>query len=158
MGTTALSVLFRGHRCFVATLGDSLAVRRWGSRILSLAITHSMRKIIHTRTQVLCRDGKAVAISEKCTPGTKSERERINRRLGHGGEGVFVSRLHHIRMDIDIVRKYAEDSMRWLITHRVNGELGVSRAIGDPTTGVRVCPSIRGASTRIIRNVRSLQI
>ena len=43
-----------------------------------------------------------------------------------------MSRLHHIRMDIDIVRKYAEDSMRWLITHRVNGELGVSRAIGDP--------------------------
>ena len=38
-GTTALSVLFRGHRCFVATLGDSLAVRSWSSRILSLAIT-----------------------------------------------------------------------------------------------------------------------
>ena len=32
-GTTALSVLFRGRRCFVATLGDSLAVRSWSSRI-----------------------------------------------------------------------------------------------------------------------------
>ena len=42
-GTTALSVLFRGHRCFVATLGDSLAVRGW-VRGGMLAITHFHEK------------------------------------------------------------------------------------------------------------------
>jgi serine/threonine protein phosphatase PrpC len=107
-GTTALSVLIRGRRCFVATLGDSLAV--------------------------LCRDGKAVAISEKCTPGSKSERDRIERAGGWVTEEkeLFISRIHHMRMDNEIVRKYAQDSMRWLVTHRVNGELAVSRAIGDP--------------------------
>lgn len=92
----------------MATLGDSLAV--------------------------LCRGGKAVAISEKCTPGSKSERERIESAGGWVTEEkeLFISRIHHMRMDNEIVRKYAQDSMRWLITHRVNGELAVSRAIGDP--------------------------
>ena len=48
-GTTALSVLFRGRRFFVATLGDSLAVCGWSSRILSFEITQHHEKNHHTR-------------------------------------------------------------------------------------------------------------
>eukprot|EP00940_MAST-03C_sp_MAST-3C-sp2_P001820 g1820.t1 len=107
-GTTALTVLLRENKMYVATLGDTLAV--------------------------LCRRGRACPVSVKCSPGSEMEQARIEKAGGWVIEEkeLLVSRLHHMKLENESVRKYAHDSMRWLVTHRVNGELAVSRALGDP--------------------------
>ena len=73
-------------------------------------------------------------VSEKFCPGTPVERARIEKAGGWVTEEkeLFVSRVRHMPLQNEIVRKYAERSMRWLVTYRVNGELAVSRALGDP--------------------------
>lgn len=107
-GTTAVIALLIKSRAIIATIGDSYCI--------------------------LCRDGKAVELSAKLTPGNPSERARIEAAGGWITEEreLYLSRLHHMELEDPFIAKQAEKSVRWMTTHRVNGELSVSRALGDP--------------------------
>ena len=74
-------VLFRGHRCFVATLGDSLWHVDGFENITGTAITHFHEKIIHLEYRYSPR-WKAVAISEKCTPERPERNELRKQEVG----------------------------------------------------------------------------
>ena len=47
--------------------------------------------------QVLCRDGKAVELSEKLTPGNASERARIKAAGGWITEERLVEEIHAVK-------------------------------------------------------------
>lgn len=106
-GTTAVAALVRGNRLWVATLGDSEAI--------------------------MCRNGGAVVLSTKQSPGRPDERERIEKCNGwvHEEKVMFIARLRQMDLDDPFIRKYAEERVGMQKIYRVNGELAVSRAIGD---------------------------
>ena len=43
-----------------------------------------------------------------------------------------MARLHQMDLDDPVIRQSAEQIVRWVTIFRVNGELAVSRSIGDP--------------------------
>jgi|TARA_B110000902_G_scaffold240819_1_gene290641 serine/threonine protein phosphatase PrpC len=68
------------------------------------------------------------------SPGMAAERQRLEESGGWITEeqDLFLSRVHHMDLKDPFVRQHAEKSAGLVTTHRVNGELSVSRAIGDP--------------------------
>ena len=68
------------------------------------------------------------------SPGSAAERKRIEDSGGWVTEeqDLFLSRVHHMDLKDPFVRQHAQRSAGLVTTHRVNGELSVSRAIGDP--------------------------
>lgn len=90
-GTTACMVLIMGQRLYVANVGDSRAV--------------------------LCRKGKAVALSDDHKPDKPSEKKRIEDSGGVVKKGSFFN------IPMGPFRVYQGDGMR--------GGLAVSRALGD---------------------------
>ena len=110
-GTTAVCLLINHdcHRFTIASLGDSQAV--------------------------LCSDGKAVEVSTKHTPA--SEKRRIEKAGGwvYTERQIVLDNVKHLDVGDSDVKHIAENSSReewiWPECSRVNGELGVSRAVGD---------------------------
>ena len=45
---------------------------------------------------------------------------------------LFLPRRHHMELEDPFIASKTRESARCITTHRVNGELSVSRAIGDP--------------------------
>lgn len=43
-----------------------------------------------------------------------------------------MARLRQMDLDDPVIRQSAEQVVRWVTIYRVNGELAVSRSIGDP--------------------------
>ncbi|KAF1328475.1 Protein phosphatase, partial [Globisporangium splendens] len=106
-GTTAAVVLIRGNRLLTANIGDSRAVASIG--------------------------GQALDIIEEQTPGRVDERERIESRGGWVREEreLHMSKLHSMDLSDPEIQQRAGRVVQWVNIFRVNGELAVSRAIGD---------------------------
>jgi len=107
-GTTALTVLLRGGKMYVANLGDSRAV--------------------------LCRKGKAMALSSDHKPNRSDEAERIKKSNGwiESAEVLNVPKLYrkHLQEE-DLEEESTANLIGWVTVHRVNGCLGMTRSIGD---------------------------
>lgn len=106
-GTTAAVVLIRGNRLLTANIGDSRAVASIG--------------------------GQALDIIEEQTPGRLDERMRIEARGGWVREEkeLHMSKLHSMDLSDPEIQQRAGRVVQWVNIFRVNGELAVSRAIGD---------------------------
>lgn len=106
-GTTAAVVLIRGNRLITANIGDCRAVVSIG--------------------------GQALDIIEEQTPGRADERARIEQQGGWVKEEreLQLSKLHSMDLSDPEIQQRAERVVKWVTIHRVNGELAVSRAIGD---------------------------
>ncbi|KAG6616456.1 protein phosphatase [Phytophthora cinnamomi] len=106
-GTTAAVVLIRGNRLITANIGDSRAVVSIG--------------------------GQALDIIEEQTPGREDERRRIESQGGWVKEEreLQLSKLHSMDLSDPEIQQRAERVVKWVTIYRVNGELAVSRAIGD---------------------------
>ncbi|EGZ06584.1 hypothetical protein PHYSODRAFT_531875 [Phytophthora sojae] len=106
-GTTAAVVLIRGNRLITANIGDSRAVVSIG--------------------------GQALDIIEEQTPGREDERRRIEAQGGWVKEEreLQLSKLHSMDLSDPEIQQRAERVVKWVTIYRVNGELAVSRAIGD---------------------------
>lgn len=106
-GTTAAVVLIRGNRLMTANVGDSRAVVSIG--------------------------GKPLDVIEEQTPGRKDERTRIEENGGWVREEreLHMSKLHSMDLSDPEIQQKAERVVQWVNIYRVNGELAVSRAIGD---------------------------
>lgn len=105
-GSTALSMLLRGRRVHVANLGDCRAV--------------------------LCRgDGSATALSEDQTPAVEAERIRAAGGWVTNERELLLKKLHTMDLSDPFIKSKAEKTVDWKVTSRLNGDLSVSRAIGD---------------------------
>lgn len=106
-GSTAIVSLLLGSQLVVATLGDSIAV--------------------------LARRDSVVNLSNPHKPGREDERERIEQANGWVIEEreLFLDRLNRMDLRDPNVVDHAQ-RMQWTVTHRVCGDLAVSRAFGDP--------------------------
>ncbi|KAG7395296.1 hypothetical protein PHYBOEH_003963 [Phytophthora boehmeriae] len=106
-GTTAAVVLIRGNRLITSNIGDCRAVASIG--------------------------GEALDIIEEQTPGRPDERERIEAQGGWVKEEreLQLSKLHSMDLSDPEIQQRAERVVKWVTIYRVNGELAVSRAIGD---------------------------
>ncbi|TDH67405.1 hypothetical protein CCR75_000404 [Bremia lactucae] len=106
-GTTAAVVLIRGNRLITANIGDCRAVVSIG--------------------------GQALDIIEEQTPGRLDERKRIEQQGGWVKEEreLQLSKLHCMDLSDPEIQQRAERVVKWVTIYRVNGELAVSRAIGD---------------------------
>ncbi|RLN66723.1 hypothetical protein BBJ28_00018022 [Nothophytophthora sp. Chile5] len=106
-GTTAAVVLIRGNRLITANIGDCRAVVSIG--------------------------GEALDIIEEQTPGRADERERIEAQGGWVMEEreLQLSKLHSMDLSDPEIQQRAGRVVKWVPIYRVNGELAVSRAIGD---------------------------
>jgi len=100
-------VLIRGNRLMTANVGDSRAVVSIG--------------------------GKPLDVIEEQTPGRKDERARIEQNGGWVREEreLHMSKLHSMDLSDPEIQQKAERVVQWVNIYRVNGELAVSRAIGD---------------------------
>ena len=81
---------------------------------------------------VLSQSGRAIDLSTSHSPGRADERERI---ISAGGwitteREIAVGRLHHMDLDDPTIRQRAQQ-LNYEDIYRVNGELCVSRALGD---------------------------
>lgn len=83
---------------------------------------------------VMCVSGVSVPIIEIQNPGRPDEKNRIERCGGWITEEkeLHMAKLHQMDLDDPVIRQSAEKVVRWMTVHRVNGELAVSRSIGDP--------------------------
>ncbi|KAI9920506.1 hypothetical protein PsorP6_015717 [Peronosclerospora sorghi] len=106
-GTTVAVVLIRGNRLITANVGDS-------------------RAVVSIR-------GQALDIIEEQTPGRADERRRIEKHGGwvHEERELQLSKLHSMDLSDPEIQQRAERVVKWVTIYRVNGELAVSRAIGD---------------------------
>lgn len=104
-GTTALVVLLSPGHVVVSNLGDCRAV--------------------------LCRGGSALQLSKEHSPS--DERARIEAAGGWVTEEreLCFKKLHHTDLKDADIRAKAQKNFSWIQTSRINGELAVSRAIGD---------------------------
>lgn len=77
--------------------------------------------------------GKPLDVIEEQTPGRKDERSRIEERGGWVREEreLHMSKLHSMDLSDPEIQQKAERVVQWVNIYRVNGELAVSRAIGD---------------------------
>lgn len=77
--------------------------------------------------------GQALDIIEEQTPGREDERQRIESRGGWVREEreLHMSKLHSMDLSDPEIQQKAERVVQWVNIYRVNGELAVSRAIGD---------------------------
>lgn len=108
-GSTVLTVYIRNSTAYVCTVGDSRCM--------------------------LCRAGTAKELSTVLTPGTPSERARIEAAGGWITEDqeLVLARLHHMKLEDPLAQeKLKKKNYLSITTHRVNGTLSVSRALGDP--------------------------
>uniref|UniRef100_A0A7S3PPP7 protein-serine/threonine phosphatase n=1 Tax=Aplanochytrium stocchinoi TaxID=215587 RepID=A0A7S3PPP7_9STRA len=82
---------------------------------------------------VLCRDGKAVDLTKGHCPGRTDERERIEKAGGWvtSEKEMVVERIHHIDVGDEQIFNRARKKLDYVEIFRVNGELAVSRALGD---------------------------
>nr|CCA26722.1 protein phosphatase 1E putative [Albugo laibachii Nc14] len=106
-GTTVALVFIRGNKLLTANIGDSRAV--------------------------VCLGEDALDVIEEQTPGRKDERDRIEQQGGWVKEEreLHISKLHSMDLSDPRIKEKAERIVRWVHIYRVNGELAVSRAIGD---------------------------
>jgi len=106
-GTTALSVLLRGNKLFVANLGDARAV--------------------------LCRQNKAVPLSFDHKPNRPDEAKRIIAANGwiESSEVLNVPKLYRKHLEEEDLEEKTMDLIGWVTVHRLNGCLGMTRSIGD---------------------------
>lgn len=72
-------------------------------------------------------------IIEEQTPGREDERRRIEAQGGWVKEEreLQLSKLHSMDLSDPEIQQRAERVVKWVTIYRVNGELAVSRAIGD---------------------------
>ena len=100
-------MLIRGNRLITANIGDS-------------------RAVVSIR-------GQALDIIEEQTPGRADERKRIEEQGGWVNEEreLQLSKLHCMDLSDPKIQQRAERVVKWMTIYRVNGELAVSRAIGD---------------------------
>jgi len=106
-GTTAVLSLIRGNTLYAAILGDS--------RI------------------VLSRGGNTVELLQPHSPGNDKEKKRIesvNGWVSHEKE-LLISRLRNMDLNDPFIKEKAQ-RQNFVHIYRVNGDLGVSRAFGDP--------------------------
>jgi len=106
-GTTAGVVFIRGKRLITANIGDCRAV--------------------------VSKGGKAMDITTLQNPGREDERKRIEINGGWVFEAseMNMGKLHNMDLNDPWIKKKAEKVVRFVDVFRVNGELAVSRAIGD---------------------------
>lgn len=106
-GSTASVVLILGNKIVTANVGDSKAV--------------------------LSVNGIAMDITKDQTPGETRERKRIEANGGWVTEEreLQMCRLHQMDLEDPAIREKAEKVVKWVTIYRVNGELAVSRSIGD---------------------------
>ncbi|OQR86835.1 protein phosphatase 1E [Achlya hypogyna] len=106
-GTTASVVVLRGKKLLTANAGDSKAV-------ISIA-------------------GQALEIIAQQTPGRPDEMERIVAAGGwvHMDRELHMSKLHQMDLKDPYIQEKAKRVVKIMEIHRVNGDLSVSRAIGD---------------------------
>ena len=118
-GTTAVVCVVRSGHLWVATLGDSAAM---------LGRDNDTDGI---NTGIEC---KSIMLSNAQTPGREDEVERITKAGGWVKEDreLYLSRLHDMDLQDPFIKSYAEQKVGMVSIHRVNGEISVSRAFGDP--------------------------
>jgi len=110
-GSTAICAYLRGTTLVVSNLGDSRAV--------------------------LCRNGKAIPLSKDHKPNREDERERIEKAGGwiQSHKEINLAQLYRIAPDLidemEIPQRLAA-LVGFVTIHRLQGELSVTRAIGDP--------------------------
>ncbi|OQS03452.1 phosphatase 1E [Thraustotheca clavata] len=106
-GTTASLVVLRGNKLLTANAGDSKAV--------------------------ISNAGKAEDIIKKQTPERADEMERITKAGGwvNIDKELHMSKLHQMDLNDPYIQQKAERVVQLIEIYRVNGELSVSRAIGD---------------------------
>lgn len=106
-GTTALTVLIRDNKLFIANTGDCRAV--------------------------LCRNKKAINLSSDHRPNRQDEINRIEKAGGwiERAEVLNIPRLYRLHLDSSEVVEETEDLVGWVEVSRVNGALGITRSIGD---------------------------
>ncbi|KDO30793.1 hypothetical protein SPRG_04694 [Saprolegnia parasitica CBS 223.65] len=106
-GTTASLVIVRGHKLLTANAGDSKAV-------ISIS-------------------GQALDIMDIQTPGRPDEMERIAAAGGwvHVDKELHMSKLHQMDLKDPYIQEKAKRVVKLIEIFRVNGDLSVSRAIGD---------------------------
>lgn len=100
-------MLIRGNRLLTANVGDCRAVVSIG--------------------------GAALDVIEEQTPGREDERLRIESQGGWVKEEreLHMSKLHSMDLSDPEIQQRANRVVKWVNIYRVNGELAVSRAIGD---------------------------
>ncbi|CAK4629342.1 unnamed protein product [Aphanomyces euteiches] len=106
-GTTASVVVVRGRKLLTANIGDSRAV--------------------------ISINGQALDIISVQNPGRTDERARIEKAGGWVLEEkeLHMNKLHGMDLNDPMIEQKANRVVRWIQIFRVNGELAVSRAIGD---------------------------
>ncbi|ETV99846.1 hypothetical protein, variant [Aphanomyces invadans] len=106
-GTTASVVIVRGSKLLTANIGDSRAVMS------------------------VC--GQAHDIMGVQHPGRADERLRIEKAGGWVVEEqeLHMNKLHGMDLNDPLIEQKANRVVQWMQIYRVNGELAVSRAIGD---------------------------
>ena len=114
-GTTAVVCIVRSGHLWVATLGDSAAM---------------LGRANDPHTGVT----SSVMLSYAQTPGREDEVQRITAAGGWVKEDreLYLSRLHDMDLQDPFIKSYAEQKVGMVSIHRVNGEISVSRAFGDP--------------------------
>ena len=106
-GSTAVLALIRGNTLYAAILGDSRLV--------------------------LSRNGNPIELLNPHSPGNEKEKKRIESVNGwvvHEKE-LLISRLKNMDLNDPFIKKKALGK-NFMHIFRVNGDLGVSRAFGDP--------------------------
>jgi serine/threonine protein phosphatase PrpC len=93
-GTTALTVLFRGNKLYVANSGDSRAV--------------------------LCRNDKAYPLSVDHKPNREEERIRVEKAGGwiETSEALNIPRLYRLHLEESDVVEETEELVGWVEVHR----------------------------------------
>jgi serine/threonine protein phosphatase PrpC len=104
-GSTAIVAIVYNSILVVANLGDCCAV--------------------------LCRDGKPLLMNDIHSP--LKEVDRIEKAGGWVTveKELYMAKLQQMDLTDSFVRDHVNRSVRWVTTSRINGELAVSRAIGD---------------------------
>ena len=130
-GSTATVCVVRDGHVWVATLGDSAAMlgkMSGGGGGGEIGVGAGGMK---GNSSAL---GSHVMLSDPQTPGRTDEVERIERAGGWVTQEkeMFLGRLQDMDLRDPFIRNYAETKVGMVNIYRVNGDISVSRAIGDP--------------------------
>ena len=117
--------VIRDGYVWVATLGDSAAM---------LGKIHVDEADASVKMDSAGSFGSHIMLSDPQTPGRADEVERIESAGGWVTQEkeMFLGRLQDMDLRDPFIRNYAETKVGMVNIYRVNGDISVSRAIGDP--------------------------
>ena len=139
-GSTATVCIVREAQVWVATLGDSAAMlgkHSSASKAAFLGLDLTSNAMLTSSIAGGMDDSATrshVMLSDPQTPGRADEVERIEKAGGWvtKEKEMFLGRLQDMDLTDPFIRNYAETKVGMVNIYRVNGDISVSRAIGDP--------------------------